>query len=161
MNSKSEQLTRKLLLSFLQGRNAHLNLEDVLTDFPKEHMNSKIAGVEYSPWQLLEHIRLTQKDIIQFLTNPDYEMPKWPEGYWPAIKEGDVNTWDESLSALMEDLSVLEDMVRDYDKDLYSPMPAGEKYTLLREILVVIDHNAHHLGQMIMFRKHFDGDWKK
>ncbi len=156
MNDQNDQLVREQLIDFLKGRNAHVNMEDVLLDFPIEHINAKIAGVDYTPWQLMEHIRITQLDIIRFVEDEDYRAPKWPEEYWSKVQRGDEASWKESVCLFFKDLDHMETIIRNPDNDLYRTMPAGEKYTLLREIMIVIDHNAHHLGQLILFRKHFN-----
>ena len=155
-----DQIVRNLMISFLKERNAHVNLEDVLLDFPEEHINSKIEGIEYTPWQLQEHLRLTQRDIINFIEDNDYKAPEWPAGYWPEKQQSDSDLWKTSVQQFFDDLAHLERIVKDPNIDLYQPMPAGDKYSVFREILIVIDHNAHHLGQLILFRKHFDA-WKK
>lgn len=159
MTSNPDQTVRNLLISFLIERNAHVNMEDVLHDFPIQHINANIQGVDYTPWQLMEHVRITQLDIIRFIENSDYQAPKWPEEYWPAVKNGNEKTWKKSVQEFFKDLNHLQSIIKDPDRNLYEPMPAGEKYTLLREMLIVIDHNAHHLGQLVMFRKHF-GAWR-
>jgi len=160
MNLSADQVVRDQLISFLKERNAHANLDDVLNDFPLEHIHSKIEGVEYTPWQLLEHMRLCQDDIIEFIENPDYKMPDWPADYWSKEKEADKSQWERCVSQLYDGIGHLERMINNPNVDLYQSMPAGEKYTVFREILVIIDHNAHHLGQLVLFRKHFSA-WKK
>ncbi len=156
--NQTDQVVRNQLISFLKERNAHANLEDVLRNFPVEHINSKIEGIEYTPWQLLEHLRLTQRDIIDFIEDPNYQTPDFPAGYWPEKKQSDSEMWNKSVQLFFDDLDHLERLVKDPDTDLYQPMPAGDKYSVFREILIVIDHNSHHLGQIILFRKHF-GAW--
>jgi len=161
MNSiNADQTVRDLLISFLKDRHAHANSEDVLQDFPMEYINSKIENVEYSPWQLLEHMRLTQRDIIDFVEDTNYQTPDWPAAYWSERQQADSDIWNTSLQQFFDDIDHLERIVKDPNTDLYQSMPAGDKYSVFREILIVIDHNAHHLGQLILFRKHF-GAWKK
>ena len=150
-----DEVVRKQLVAFLLEKNAHLNYEDVLSDFPVQHINSKIEGVEYTPWQLMEHIRITQRDIIEFIEDPDYVAPAWPKGYWPETTIGTDALWRESINRFFKDLKHMERIIQDPNADLYAAMPAGERYNLLREILIVIDHNSHHLGQLILFKKHF------
>ncbi len=158
--NNKDQLIRDQLISFLKERNAHMNANDVLEDFPMEHIQSKIAGVEYTPWQLLEHMRLTQRDIIDFMEDPNYQTPDWPAAYWPERQPSGPDAWNTSKQQFFDDLDHLESIVKDPRTDLYQTLPAGAKYTVFREILVVIDHNSHHLGQLILFRKHV-GAWHK
>ena len=159
-DNHSDQIVRNQLISFLRERNAHVNLEDVLLNFPEEHINSKIKSIEYSPWQLQEHMRLTQRDIIDFIEDKNYQTPDWPAGYWPEKQHSNLDLWNTSVQQFFEDLTHLESIVKNPNIDLYQSMPAGDKYSVFREILIVIDHNAHHLGQLILFRKHFDA-WEK
>ncbi len=159
-NNQADQIVRNQLISFLKDRNAHVNSEDVLLDFPMEHINSRIDGIEYTPWQLLEHMRLTQRDIIDFIEDTNYQTPDFPAGYWPEKQLSDPELWNTSIQLFFDDLDHLEGIVKDPNVDLYQSMPAGDKYSVFREILIVMDHNAHHLGQLILFRKHF-GAWGK
>lgn len=147
-----DQSIRKHLLASLQGRNAHLTFEDAIRDFPEEHYNSKMAGIDYSCWELLEHLRIAQWDILDFIVNPDYKSMKWPDGYWPSVK-GDPNNWEQSVSGFLKDRKKLEDMVQNSANDLYGPIPHAPDYTIFREIVLVIDHNSYHLGQLVMLRK--------
>ncbi len=148
-----DTIIRKTLLSFLSERNAHRTYEEVLEDYPRQLINKKLENVDYTPWQLLEHMRITQYDILDFVTNTDYVQPSWPEGYWPKQQEATYEDWQKSYHAFVEDLTSIKNLVTDPQVDLFRPMPAGEKYTLFREVLVIIDHNACHLGQLILFKK--------
>ena len=104
--------------------------------------------------------RLTQRDIIDFIEDTNYQTPDWPGGYWPEKKLSDTDLWMTSMRLFFADIDHLEKIIKDPQTDLYQSMPAGDKYSVFREILIVIDHNAHHLGQLILFRKHF-GAWGK
>jgi len=153
---ESDKLIRKHLKQLLSGRNAHLSVENVIVDYPLEHMNDHIEGVEYSPWQLLEHMRLAQWDIIDFIQNPKYEYPTWPDDYWPARDmKADESMWKDTANRFIADLHTAEAMVTDPDKDLYAPLPHASDFTLLRELLLIADHNAYHLGQLVILKKTF------
>lgn len=131
-NTQADQIVRNQLVSFLKDRNAHVNLEDVLRNFPMEHINSRIEDIEYSPWQLLEHLRLTQRDIIEFIEDPNYQTPDFPAGYWPEKQLSEPDLWNKSVQEFFDDRDHLERIVKDSRTDLYGPMPAGEKYSVLR-----------------------------
>ncbi|MEJ2053769.1 MAG: DinB family protein [Calditrichaceae bacterium] len=152
----SDQLIKDQLKQLLEGRNAHLSVEKVINNFPIEYINDHIDGVEYSPWQLLEHMRIAQWDIIDFIQNPDYEYPNWPDDYWPAKDEkATEDMWKESAKKLLEDLHTAIKILSDSDNNLYDPLPHALKYTLLRELFLIADHNAYHLGQMVVLKKIF------
>ena len=151
-----EKVIRKELLAVLKDHNAHLSVEQVLADFPLERINTQLSNVDYTPWQLLEHMRLAQWDIIEFVRNPDHVSPKWPEGYWPS-KEVDATKemWEKSVKDFFNDLRSAEEVVKNTDIDLYAPLPHAPKYTIFREILLIADHNAYHLGQLVLLKKYW------
>ena len=151
-----EKVIRNELLAVLKDHNAHLSAEQVLSDFPIEHINTQLPHVDYTPWQLLEHMRLAQCDIIEFVRNSDHVSPKWPEGYWPS-KEVDATKkmWEKSVKDFFTDLRSAEEMVKNPGIDLYAPLPHAPKYTIFREILLIADHNAYHLGQLVLLKKHW------
>ena len=133
---------------------AHMSLEDAATDLP-EPLRARVPdGLPYSPWQLLEHIRITQHDILDFCRNPSYQEINWPDDYWPkspAPPSGDA--WADSVRRIREDRAALEALARDGSIDLASRIPHGTGQTYLREILLVIDHTAFHLGELIVARR--------
>ena len=143
---------RKHLLASLQGRNAHISLEETIKDFPDDYYNKKIPGIKYSCWDLLEHLRIAQWDILYFLKNPDYQSISWPDSYWPKDK-GDNEKWNHSVKNYLNDRKDLEAMVEDPATDLYSPIPHAPDYTIFRDIILVIDHNSYHTGQLLMLRR--------
>jgi uncharacterized damage-inducible protein DinB len=143
---------RKYLLASLQGRKAHLSFEETVKDFPDDYYNRKIPGIQYSCWDLLEHLRLAQWDILDFIVNPDYKSKQWPDGYWTKDK-GDTEKWESSVNKCLKDLRDLEAMVNDHTIDLYSPIPHAPDYTIFQEIILVINHNSYHTGQLLMMRK--------
>jgi len=143
---------RKHLLASIQGRNAHLSFEKTINNFPEDYYNKKISGIEYSCWDLLEHLRVAQWDILDFIVNPDYKPIEWPDGYWTK-EEGNTVMWNQSVKNYLRDRKKLETMVDDNTIDLYSPIPHAPDYTIFQEIMVIIDHNSYHTGQLLLMRK--------
>lgn len=150
---------REHLVKLLEARSAHLNFDDVLSDFPEDFRGVRPPGAPYSPWQLLEHMRLAQVDILDFSRNPGHVSPEWPEGYWPSVEyPPDPEAWERSVRSFSEDLRAMQQLVTDMHHDLFEPIPHGTGQTLLREALVVADHNAYHLGQLSLLKQLAAGD---
>jgi hypothetical protein len=149
-----DKALREHLLYLLRGGGAHINFEDALKDFPVALINRKAEGVPYTPWQLLEHMRIAQWDILEFSRSAAHVSPAWPEGYWPDKgREADEAAWRRSVEQFREDLRAMEALVEDGAGDLYARLPHGEGQTLLREALLVADHNAYHLGALVTLRR--------
>lgn len=148
------KLLREHLRYLLQGGGAHLHFDAAVADLPIEVRGAKPDGIPHSPWRLLEHMRIAQWDILEFSRNPRHVSPSFPDGYWP---HGDVppddSAWDRSAAAFRADLHAMCDLVADETTDLFAPIPHGEGQTILREALLVADHNAYHLGQLIVVRR--------
>ncbi len=154
VDNQDDKLVRQQLLALLRGGNAHMGLDQAVADFPPEAFNRRPPNTPYTPWQILEHIRITQWDILEFIRNPEHELPDWPEGYWPSPEiNADQEQWGQTLASFRADLRALQEIVADPETDLYAPMPQGERYTILREILVVSDHNAYHIGEFAVLRQ--------
>ena len=147
-----DQICRSHLLAALRGNVAHLSFEETVKNFPESHYNEKIPGVQYSSWDVLEHMRIGQWDILDFIINPEYQSIEWPDGYWPKEKGG-VKKWNGSVDDFLIDRKKLEDMVNDASIDLFSPIPHAPDYTVFKEITLVISHNSYHLGQILTMRK--------
>jgi hypothetical protein len=148
---------RQHLIRLLSWRDAHATFEDAVADLPPEHRGVAPPGLPYSPWQLLGHLRLTQADILAFCARPDYQERAWPDDYWPATPAPpDDRAWDASIAAFRRDLAELQAMVETCD--LFAKVPAGTGQTFLREFLLVADHTAYHVGQLIAVRRLL-GDW--
>ena len=151
---KNDKLLREHLLYVLKGGGAHLDFETAIANLPAELRGAKPAGVPHTPWRLLEHMRICQWDILEFSRNPRHFSPKFPDGYWPA---GDAPpnaaAWDKSLAAFRTDLRAMQDLVADPATDLFAKIPHGDGQTILREALLVADHNAYHLGQLVVVRR--------
>jgi hypothetical protein len=151
---KPDDVVREQVLQLLKGGNAHLPLDKLIDEFPPGAFNEPPPNVPYSPWHLLEHIRIAQWDILEFIRNPDHVSPEWPAGYWPPKAErADVARWQETVQALRSDMAELQAIVQDPTTDFYADLPHAEGYTILREMLVVADHNSHHLGEFAILRQ--------
>ncbi len=157
----NDAVLREHLIQLLQGGNAHATFEQATSGFPHDLIGKRPKGAPHSPWESLEHMRIAQHDILRFSTSADYESPKWPEGYWPASPAPeDPKAWDKSIREFKKDLKEFEDLVRDPAQDLYRKFPWGDGQTLLREALLIADHNAYHLGQLVLARRLL-GAWEK
>jgi hypothetical protein len=149
-----DRLLREHLLYLLRGGGAHIGFEDALKDFPEGLFNARAAGVPYTPWQLLEHMRIAQWDIVEFSRSAAHVSPDWPEGYWPdKTREASRDDWRRSVERFRADLRAMEALVGDESSDLYAEIPHGTGQTLLREALLVADHNAYHLGALVTLRR--------
>ena len=157
----ADESLRDHLLYLLKGGGAHAEFDQVIADLPPALRGKKPAGQPHTAWRLLEHMRLAQRDILEFSRNAKYESPEWPEGYWPKNDAPPTPAaWDESVKAFRSDLRALEKLVEDPRTDLYAPIPWGDGQTILREALLVADHNAYHLGELLMIRRLL-GAWKE
>lgn len=144
----------KQLVKLLEGRGAHLDLDSALSKVPPALAGSRVAGVSHTPWRLLEHMRIAQWDILEFCRNPAHVSPDWPDGYWPAGDDpGDAQAWARTVASFLADLKQMQDYVADPEVDLFTPLPHGTGQTVLREALLVADHNAYHLGQLMLLVK--------
>ena len=152
---------RTHLLELLKGGNAHATFDDVVKDFPADLVGKRPQGLPYSAWELLEHLRLAQEDILRFSQSADHHSPKWPEGYWPKSPAPEnKKQWEDSVRAIRKDLKEFEEMVKDPAQDLYKKFPWADGQTLLREALLIADHNSYHLGQLLLVRRLL-GAWKE
>jgi hypothetical protein len=154
------QTLRAELDKLLAGGSAHAGLEEAVKDFPAELYGAKLKDVPHSAWELLEHMRIAQRDMLEFSRNPSHRSPEWPRGYWPeSAAPRDGSGWDDSIRAFRKDLEALRKLVADPASDLFTPFVHGEGQTLLREALQVADHNAYHIGELIFLRRIL-GAWK-
>ena len=149
-----EQALRDHLLYLLRGGGAHLDFESAIAGLPANLRGAKPASLPHTPWRLLEHMRLAQWDILEFCRNPKHVSPDFPDGYWPrGDAPPDAGAWDRSADAFRADLRAMQELVADASSDLFAPIPHGQGQTLLREALLVADHNAYHLGQFVTVRR--------
>jgi len=151
---------RKHIANVLTWHEAHQPFEDVVADFPEKLRGVRPQGLPHSAWELLEHMRIAQWDMLEFSRDPKHVSPEFPAGYWPASPEPpSAAAWDESVKRFMADRDELRTLVLDPARDLTAPIPHGSGQTLLREALLTADHNSHHLGQLISVRRLL-GTWK-
>ena len=156
----NDKALREHLVKLLIGGDAHADFNSAIKDFPTELRGKTPSGAEHSPWELLEHLRIAQWDILDFSTNSEYKEKEWPKEYWPPSDAPPyADAWDKSVRTFREDLKALCDLAEDEKTDLFAKIPHGDGQTLLREVLVVADHNAYHLGQMVLLRRLL-GAWK-
>ncbi len=154
MQSDQTAALRSHLLDLLRGGGAHLQFDKAVADLPAGLRGARPAGVLHTPWRLVEHMRIAQWDILEFCRNPRHVSPSFPEGYWPqGDAPPDAGAWDHTLAAFRADLQAMQDLVADPAVDLFAPIPHGEGQTILREALLVADHNAYHLGQLVAVRR--------
>jgi len=149
--SNNDQSLRDHLLSLLAAGNAHVSLDDFLKDFPAGECGRKIEGLPYTPWQVLEHMRIAQWDILEFCRRARHVSPQWPAGYWPEPDNpGSEEQWNETTRKFHQDLKEMEALVADPATDLFAKIPHGTGQTILREALLIADHNGYHLGALVV-----------
>ncbi len=154
MDKNQIEILREHLLSLLSGAWAHMEFDKAVSDFPPDLRGTKAERFPYTAWQLLEHMRIAQWDILEFSRNPKHVSPDWSSGYWPeADAPGSKSGWDESVSQFKKDLEAMRKLVSSPDTDLFSKIPHGTGQTILREAMLMADHNAYHLGQLVLLRK--------
>ncbi|MBX0289093.1 DinB family protein [Hymenobacter sp. HSC-4F20] len=148
-----EGIVKELSELLTQG-NAHVTLAEACANVPAHLLNEHVPDLPYTLWQLAEHIRIAQWDIVEFCLNPEHESPQWPEGYWPAPDaQGDETGWQQTLAHISQDQKRFLELLRDPAQDLLAPLPHGSGQTLLREALLIGDHTAYHTGQIILVRR--------
>jgi len=140
---------RDHLVALLTEGNAHMEFDEAVDAFPVDLRGKRPAGNTHSPWQVLDHMRITLWDIVEFIRNPKHVSPKWPDEYWPTSPAPANNgSWDESAAAYKQYLSDIVEIVKDESIDLYAKIPGGDGQTILREVLLAADHNSYHIGQL-------------
>lgn len=161
MADTNDAALREQLVALLKGSQAHVSLADAVAQFPADRIGERPEGVPYSAWQLVEHMRITVRDLLEFSTNSEYVELEWPAAYWPkdaAPAKGE--SWDTSVKAIHEDLKNFEELVRSRESNLYATIPWGKNNeTLLREVLLAADHTSYHVGELILLRRLL-GIWK-
>jgi hypothetical protein len=154
-NETSNPLIQQLL-ALLRGGQAHATFDQAVADFPPEHFATVPAHLPYSAWQLLEHLRITQRDILNFSAPPTggYQHMAWPDDYWPkSPAPPSLSSWNHTIAAIKEDQQKFETLLLKPNADLYKPFLWGDGQNLLREALLIADHNAYHLGELIVLRR--------
>ncbi len=158
---QNDRELRKHLLYLLGGGGAHIDFDSVVAGWPATLRGARPKGLPHTGWQLLEHMRIAQWDILEFSRNPEHVSPEWPEGYWPTSDAPPgASSWSLSVKAFQADLKAMMKLVKNPRTDLCARIPHGDGQTVLREALLVADHNAYHLGQMVYVRRAL-GAWKK
>ena len=152
--STSDSALRKQLAAVLSWADAHVDFDRAIAGIPPDARGKRPANLPYSAWQLLEHMRIAQYDILDFCINPNYEEMKWPDDYWPASPEPpSEKAWDESVRQYRTDRAAVERLATDASIDLMAKIPNGSGQTYLREVLLIADHGAYHLGELILVRR--------
>jgi hypothetical protein len=150
----NDDILRDQLVALLTKANAHSTFEDIIKTIPEKVRGTKPKGFSHTPWQLLEHLRIAQWDILEFSRDPEHTSPPWPEGYWPKEDAPpDSAAWDKSAAAFRSDLKDMVGLIKDKANDLFVLFPHGDGQTLLREALVLAQHNSYHLGQLMQLTK--------
>ena len=145
---------REQLAELLEHGNAHMSFEDAVAEYPMAPINTLFPNGSYSAWHLLEHLRLAQWDILDFIRNPHYRELAWPEDYWPSRdQQATPDDWQRTISDFLADRQALRAMIMDRQTDLWAPIPHGTGQTFAREIMVVADHNAYHIGEFAIMRQ--------
>ena len=142
------------VLNLLKGGNAHVDFDSAFKDLPAGLRGKRPKGTQHSLWEVLEHLRIAQWDILEFSRNPKHKSPEFPDGYWPRTPAPtDEAAWDKSIRSFRKDLKAMCDLVADESTDLFAKIPHGDGQTILREALLTADHNAYHLGEVVLLRR--------
>jgi hypothetical protein len=156
-----DEIIREHLRKLLLEGQAHVDWKSAVKGLPEDKRGLRPPGSPHSPWELLEHARIAQRDILEFSRNPKHVSPEWPTAYWPASpKPPSSEAWNHSVKSFEKDLLAMVDLVLNPKAELAAPIPHGSDQTLLREALLVADHNAYHLGQFVLVRRLLDS-WDK
>ena len=151
---KNQEALRRHLRGLLKGDGAHADFDGAVKDLPVELRGKRPPGSEHSPWEVLEHMRIAQWDILEFTRSARHVSPEFPGGYWPSGQTPpDAKAWDKSAEGFRRDLESMAELVANDSTDLFAPIPHGEGKTILREALLLADHNAYHLGQLVLLRR--------
>jgi DinB superfamily len=156
----SDKPVREHLLKLLSGGHAHVTFEAAVKGLPAALRGKRPKGTEHSPWEILEHMRIAQWDILEFSRDPKHVSPAWPSGYWPKSKTPpNDKAWAKSIRTFNADLEAMRKLVAADSTDLYAPISHGDGQTIMREALLIADHNAYHLGELVLVRRLL-GAWK-
>ena len=149
-----DKALREQLVKLLTDSEAHANFESAVKDMPAELQGTRPANAAHSPWELLEHLRLAQWDILEYARNPKHKSPDFPSGYWPKSPEPpNAKSWDESVAAFRADRKVLADLIANESTDLFAKIPHADGQTYLRQALLTADHNSYHIGELVLLRR--------
>ncbi len=160
MSADTDKALRKQLVALLKGGEAHAKFEDVISDVPAKLRGTKPDVFPHSSWMLLEHLRIAQWDILEFCRNAKHKSPKWPDEYWPKTEAPpSPAAWDKSVTTFKQDAQAMQDLIAGSSTDLFKKIPWGDGQTILREALLLADHNAYHVAQLVDVRRLL-GAWK-
>ena len=155
----SEKTLRSLLLEQLEGRNAHVGFNQAVQGLTFKQSGIRVEGIPHTIWELIEHIRIGQEDILEFCKNPDYNALDWPDDYWPErSKPESQEEFEKSVQAVQDGMAEMRELIRDPQTNLQHPFPHGDGQTLFREAMLIVDHNAYHIGQIVLIRRLL-GSW--
>ena len=156
MDAKESMAIRLMVVDAIRGHQAHVDFDSALEDFPPEARGWKPPGAPHTAWELLEHMRIAQNDILEFSRNPKHKSPEWPEGYWPKTPAPPSDkAWDDSVKAFQRDAEAFNKYLQDLQNKLLEPFEHGGGQTLLREALLIASHNSYHLGQLVYLKKSY------
>lgn len=159
MPTQSEQIFRQLLSQSLDWQNAHVNFETTIKEVPPAKRGLRLPGAPYSPWELLEHLRLAQRDILDYCQAEPYQSHAWPDDYWPESPEPpSEEAWDKSIDAFLKDTKEAQTLINHPEMDLFATVPHHEQATYFKEMLIILDHNAYHVGQLVLLCRMM-GEW--
>ena len=154
MSQDPQATLRQHLLELLSGGHAHAKFEDAVQGLMSQLRGTKPAGFPHSAWMILEHLRLAQWDILEFSRNGKHRSPKWPEGYWPQTEAPpNAQAWSQSVEQFESDLDAMQELVKNPESDLFAKIPWGDGQTILREALLLADHNSYHVAQLVDIRR--------
>jgi hypothetical protein len=153
-SANRDKALREHLVNLIRGGHAHADFDTAIKNLPAALRGKRPKRAEHSPWEILEHLRIAQWDIVEFSRDPKHQSPDWPSGYWPSSPTPpDEKSWDKSVRAFRKDLNAMCALVEDPSTDLFAKIPHGDGQTILREALLVADHNAYHLGELVLVRR--------
>lgn len=149
-----EMDTHTYLTQLLDGSKSHITYDEVVADFPTDLINTQPPHTPYAPWHFLEHLRIAQWDILEFIRNPSHESPPFPEGYRPpADQKATTEKWFESIAEFRENFADLKKIAGDPGTDLFAPIPHAPQYCIFRELLIIAEHNSYHIGEFALLRQ--------
>jgi len=152
---------RDQVVSLLRGGDAHVTFDDAVKDLPAKFRAIKPEGAAHTAWELVEHMRIAQWDILEFSRDSKHVSPDWPDGYWPKTSKPPSDAaWKKSIASIKKDRETMIDLVSNPKTDLYEKIPHGTGQNLLREALLIADHNAYHLGELVLLQR-LIGSWKR
>jgi hypothetical protein len=155
----SDQALREQLTTLLKGGGAHVSFADAVADFPEGKRGTYAAGLPHTGWELVEHLRIAQWDILEFSRNPKHVSPEFPDGYWPRVPAPKSPAdWDKTVEAFRRDTDAMIELINNPRKDLFAKLAPANEQTLLREALVLADHNSYHIAQIVDLRRAL-GSW--